>query len=50
MLPKVVKQTGAHELFMNAYVVAGQRYYYIDFEGTVMATVMGRYRKLFGGH
>ena len=30
MLPKVVKQNGAHELFMNAYVVVGQRYYYID--------------------
>ena len=29
MLPKVVKQNGPHELFMNTYVV-GQRYYYID--------------------
>ena len=30
MLPKVVKQNGAHELFMNTYIVVGQRYYYID--------------------
>ena len=30
LLPKVVKQNGAHELFMNACVVVGQRYYYID--------------------
>ena len=30
MLPKVVKQNGAHALFMNTYVVVGQRQYYID--------------------
>ena len=33
MLPKVIKQNGAHELFMNMYivvVVVGQWYYYID--------------------
>ena len=31
MLPKDFKQNGAHELFMNTYVVVvGQRYYYID--------------------
>ena len=31
MLPKVVKQNGAHELFMNMYVVIGQQHYYIDY-------------------
>ena len=32
MLPKVVNHNGAHELFVNTYVVivVGQRYYYID--------------------
>ena len=30
MLPKVVKQNGSNELFMNVYVLLGQRYYYID--------------------
>ena len=31
MLPKVVKQNMAHELFMNVcVVVVAQRYYYID--------------------
>ena len=29
MVPKVVKQNGAH-LFMNMYVIDSQRYYYID--------------------
>ena len=29
---KVLKQNGAHELFMNTHIVAGQRYYYIDVE------------------
>ena len=30
MLPKDIKQNGAHELLMNTYVVVGQWYYYID--------------------
>ena len=31
VLPKVVKQNGAHELFIRTYfVVVSQQYYYID--------------------
>ena len=30
MVPKVVQHNGAHELFMNTYVIVGQWYYYID--------------------
>ena len=30
MLPKVIKQNGDHELYMNMYAIVGQRYYYID--------------------
>ena len=30
MIAKVVKPNEANELFINTYVVVGQRYYYID--------------------
>ena len=40
MLLKVVKHNGAHELFMNMYVVVvGQRYYYID--GVYCSSLLG---------
>ena len=54
MLPKVVKHNGAHELFMNMYVVVvvGQRYYYIDEhvyeKGTLWCNNLEpRYKSLF---
>ena len=42
MLPKVVKQNRAHELFMNTYVVVGQRYYWRASE--VSETLSGMYK------
>ena len=39
MFPKVVKHNGAHELFMNTYVVVGQQYYYIDTKVSEMGSL-----------